>query len=277
MVLEQNSNQPSVNDFFGHPVGHHDVMSKYFPHDEIADSENINEHLSKYLNEKAIVEMIKVNSEITKVFSKFKLPIKINMKILDNLVNNHMRHAREIAIGIANCLAPDVRIYVNYKALAEATSLHDLAKVIIPENILNKKGRLEGEEIEIMRTHSELSYEMLKSTDLAKETLHLIKNHHEEANNTQQSYTDKDFIANINLQILSIADVYSALREKRSYKPAMCRDEALKIIHDDVQNDKYHICVFEALCKYTRNQEESAKINNQGKVSDFKSVDSFGS
>lgn len=266
MVLEQNSNQPSVNDFFGSSVRNHDVMSKYFPHDDIADSESINEHLSKYLNEKAIVEMIKVNTEITKIFSKFKLPIKINMKILDNLVNNHMKHAREIAIGIANCLEPDVRIYVNYKALTEATSLHDLAKVIIPEHILNKKGRLEGKEIEIMRTHSELSYEMLKSTDLAKETLHLIKNHHEQAHQSDDSYQDKNFIANVNLQILSIADMYSALREKRSYKPEMSRDEALKIIHEDVKQDKFHYCVFEALCKYTENEDKSLKINYQRKV-----------
>jgi len=256
MVLEKNSNQPSVRDFFVNPIRHEDVVSKYLPRNESAEDSDIHEHLYKYLNEQAISEMIKVNSEISKFFSKFKISIKINMKILDNLVNHHLLHTRNIAVGIANNLEPHLQPFVNYKALNEATSLHDLAKVIIPEEILNKKGRLIGEEIEIMQKHSDLSYEMLKSTDLDKETLNLIKNHHQASQKTDSREAEKNFVSDINLQILSMADIYSALREKRSYKPEMSKQEALEIINEDVKQEKFHYCIFEALCKYADEEEE---------------------
>lgn len=260
MVLGKNSTQPSVHDFFVNPIRNQDIVSNYFSHDEDTDDSYPQENLYKYLNEKAITDMIKLNSEIANFFSKFKISIKINMKILDHLVNNHMKDTRNIAVGIANKLEPHIRCYVNYKALNEATSLHDLAKVIIPEDILNKKGRLEGEELEIMKGHSDLSYEMLKSTDLDKETLNLIKNHHQKHQKKNSSSAEKDLVTDINLQILSMADIYSALREKRSYKAEMTKEQALEIIYEDVKDEKFHYCIYEALCIYADEQEKRVEL-----------------
>lgn len=269
MVFKNDSRYTGVYKFLNNPIKEtHETVQD--------DSENvscISEDLSQYINEKAIIEMVKVNTEITKIFNKLKIPVKINMGILDNLVNHHMRETREIALGIAKHMMPALKQFINYKALAQATSLHDLAKVIIPENILNKKGKLTEEEYEIMKKHSDLSYEMLKSTDLDSQTLNLIKNHHR---NTQRNYeqTSDDFTSEINLQILSIADVYSALREKRCYKPAMSKDEALEILEKDVQKGKFSIHVYNALCDYI-NKELEPDVDNKGKVVHLKSVNSL--
>lgn len=275
MVLEKESSKTSVYNYFGNPIQHEDVVSNYLSHNENADNTQINEHLSKYLNEKAISEMIKVNSEITKILNKFKIPLKINMNILDNLVNNHLKQTRNIAIGIANNLDANMQASVNYKALAEATSLHDLAKVIIPENIINKNGRLTNEEFEIMKKHSDLSYEMLKSTDLDPQTLHLIKNHHQNAKKTGYPAVDDNFVADINLEILSLADKYSALREKRSYKKEMSKEKALGIIEEEVKQGKFHLNVFRALCAYAHKEEKSFDFKNQRKIFNLKPVNSF--
>ena len=104
--------------------------------------------------------------------------------------------------------------------LQQAAMLHDFGKVLIPDKILNKNGKLTDKEKEIMKLHSELGYELLKEQGV-----------------------------NISSQILATADKYSALREKRSYKDAMTRDEALAVIQEDVTNGLIAPEVYNALNK----------------------------
>lgn len=153
--------------------------------------------------------------------------------------------------------------------MVEATSLHDIAKAIIPENIINKSGTLTQDERKIMSEHARLSYEMLKTTNLDKETLDLIKNHHE------THPTSGDSITNINLQILSIADVYSALREKRSYKEEMSKEEALTVLNEETQQGKFHPSVYKALVDYADKEEKSNNSNSNRQIFNFKPVDSL--
>ena len=261
MDLEKGSNQLGVCDYFDNPINNKTALKCYGDINNI-DYSGFDSDLNKYLNEKSISEMIKINSEIERILSKFKISIKINMNILHNLVQNHLPHTKNIAIGIAKNLSKERQKQVNQQALAQATSLHDIAKVIIPEGIVNKAGALTNDEREIMHEHARLSYEMLKTTDLNKETLDLIKNHHNSCN------------SDINLQILSISDIYSALREKRSYKNEMTKEEALDILNKETQRGKFHQDVFEALVKYA-NKEDSNNINSKRQVFNLKPVNSF--
>lgn len=273
MALEKVSNQPNVYDFFVNPARHQNFVEEYFHVDEnmeyLAD-----ENLSKYLNEKAISEMIQVNSEITKILNKFQIRVKINMKILNNLVKNHLSETRKIALGIANHLPQELKSEVNRKALAEATSLHDLAKAIIPEDILNKPGALDDKEREILEEHATLSYELLKTTDLSPETLNLIRHHHQNPNKTGYPHVEEGFKSDINLQILSMADIYSALREKRSYKSEMTVEQSLAIINKETQQGKFSTHVYNALVRYTC-EMALTKRNSKWQVFNFKSVDSL--
>lgn len=280
MVLETNSNHSDVHDFFVNPINNQSAV-KCFGGKESSAYSGADTDLHKYLNEKAISEMINVNSEIGRILKSFKISIKINMKILNNLVQNHLPQTRNIALGIANQLPHNFKSAVNRKALVEATSLHDIAKVIIPENIINKAGALNEDELEIMKEHAMLSYEMLKTTDLDEATLNLIKNHHHPSPKTGISHVDEDSVSDINLQILSIADIYSALREKRSYKPAMSKEQALEIINKEVEQGKFESYIYKALVEYAEKEEashksqESSKGNSYWQIFNRKLVNSF--
>lgn len=281
MGLEKYSNQANadtvgVRSFFDSPIQNQSALNCFGNVAEM-DYSGFDSNLSKYLNEKAITEMVKVNSEIGKIFRKFKLSIRIDMKILNNLVKNHLPQTRNIALGIANNLPHNFRAAVNRKALIEATSLHDIAKVIIPDNIINKAGALTDEEREIMEEHANLSYEMLKSTDLDKATLDLIKNHHQNPQKTGYPRVGDDFIADVNLQILSMADIYSALREKRSYKAEMSKEQALEIINKETEKGKFHPCIYQALVEYAQKEENLNKRNSKWQIFNFKPVNSFSS
>lgn len=274
MVLEKDSNQLGVRDFFANPIQNQSAVKSLIS-DTFADYSDNDSNLHKYMNEKAISEMIKVNSEISSILNKFKISVKINMKILDNLAQNHLPQTKKTAMGIADNLPQNFKSAINRKALVEATTLHDIAKVIIPENIINKEGSLTESEREIMKEHAKLSYELLKTTDLSEETLNLIKNHHHNPQKTSPHSADGDFAADINLQILSMADVYSALREKRSYKAAMSKEQALEIINKETLDGKFHPQVYKALVDYTNKEEKSSKLKRKWQIFNLKPVNSF--
>lgn len=267
MVVEKKSGKVNLVNFFVNPISSQNPLT-CLVENKNPDYNNYNTNLTKYLNEKAISDMIKVNSEIENILNKFKISIKINMNILNNLVHDHLLQTKETALGIADNLPQNFQSAVNRKALIEATFLHDIAKVIIPESIINKEGALSDSEREIMKEHALLSYELLKTTDLSEETLELIKNHHEAHNNKDCFKTD------INLQILSIADIYSALREKRSYKTAMEKEQALEIISEENKDGKFHECVYQALVDYV-SKENPPKTKYKWPFCGFKFSDIF--
>ena len=104
-----------------------------------------------------------------------------------------------------------------------------------------------------MHKHSELGYEILKNTNLDKKTLNLIRNHHQNAKKSGYPFVSNDFRADLDLQILTMADKYSALTEKRAYKEAYTPKQALTIIYADVKDGKLHPFIFKALVNYVEN------------------------
>ena len=176
------------------------------------------------------------------------MPVKLNMNELLELKQGHCRDCSEICGKIYKVLPPALKSRVNVKDLKDGAMLHDFGKVLIPPEILNKEGKLTEEEYKIMHLHSELGYQLLKNTGLNDEILSLIRNHHDNVANS-------NFVPDINLQILNIADKYCALTEKRVYKEAMTPKQALTIIYSEVQKGNVHPFLFNALVKSVKDTE----------------------
>ena len=206
---------------------------------------------SPYLlfDEKIIKKMISENPEIKKILAENKIPIVINMKELIELKNKHCQDTVEIAANIAKNLPPALRAQINLKNLKDGALLHDFGKVMIPPEVLNKPGKLTPEEHKIMDLHAELGYQLLKYTGVNQEVLKLVRYHHDEI------YSD------INLQIIALADKYSALTEKRVYKDEMTPKQALTILYGDVKEGKIDNIVFNALVKSLQPQDSSRIVN----------------
>ncbi len=203
-----------------------------------------------YTTGSAIQRMINANPKIRNIVKNFNPQMKLNIEELNKLLNTHASDTQNIAKGIAENLPFSLKNKVDLKAIDDAAYLHDIGKVLIPESILNKTGKLDEIEINIMHKHSEIGYELLKTTDINPVTLNLVRNHHQNAQKTGYPWVNKDFNADLNLQILSVSDKYSALTEKRSYKEAMPPKKALTIIYQDVKEGKIHPFVFKALINY---------------------------
>lgn len=276
MALEISSNPPIngvKSNFFINPIQNRSSVHRYFTLSEPSDSISTTTTLDKYANEASIINMVKANPEIIKILNESNIPLKINMEAINELKKNHLLQTKKIAMGIINHLPNYFQSAVNTQAIKKAAELHDLGKVFIPANIINKKGALDEREYKIIQKHPVLSYELLKTTDLDKETLELVKNHHQNAQKTGYPSVDENFIANLNSQILSSADIYSALREKRSYKAELSKNEALAILHKDMKEGKIHPFVFKALVDYANEKDNLVKLEPEGQIQNLKAED----
>ena len=189
------------------------------------------------------------NPRIQQILKEHNMPVKVNMAELEKLKNGHLRDTRVVSAKVYSSLPQEMKGQVNLPHLQEAAMFHDYGKVLIPDNVLNKNGKLTDAEREIMNLHSELGYELLQNSGLSEETLELIKYHHQNPMGTGYPAVSKSYEYGVDAQILNIADKYAALTEKRSYKDALSKEEALKIIYEDVEKGLISEEVFNALAK----------------------------
>lgn len=191
----------------------------------------------------------KSNPRIREILAEHNVPLQVNIEELEKLKQGHMRETRIVAAQIYSSLPAELKKEVSLPHLQEAAMLHDYGKVLIPNEILNKAGRLDADEREIMELHSELGYELLKDKGLSEETLNLIRYHHQNLNKTGYPTMNKKEDYTVGAQILSTADKYTALREKRSYKSPMGKYEAFEIIGKDVNNGNLSQEVYTSMIK----------------------------
>ena len=192
---------------------------------------------------------VKANPRIQEILKENGIPLQVNMEELEKLKQGHLNDTRVVSAKIYSALPTNLKNEVSLPDLQMAAILHDYGKVLIPKSILNKSGKLTPDERKIMESHSEIGYELLKHKGLNTQTLNLIKYHHQNLNNDGYPQNINNFKYGIDAQILTTADKYTALREKRSYKNPLGKYEALELIAQDVNDGKIKQEVYTALVK----------------------------
>lgn len=213
------------------------------------DSFNSNPLYDNFVDKNKLTQLAKSNPEIMRILKENKIPLKVNVKELEELKNGHLMDTRITSAKMYSALPQEMKAEVNLMDLQQAAMLHDYGKALIPEKILNKTGKLTDEEKKIMELHSELGYELLKQQGVNQNVLNMVKYHHQNPEGSGYPVAETGYTHDIATQILATADKYSALREKRSYKEPMSRDEALKIIQEDANNGQIAPEIYNALEK----------------------------
>ncbi len=149
--------------------------------------------------------------------------------------------------------------------------LHDIGKLFIPSEILQKPGKLSDKEYEIMKTHTTLGYNMcmkdLKLRPYAAGTLY----HHEALNGTgyPNGLTKKDIP--YEGQIIRVADEYDAIVSKRQYKSHIGISDTLKILIENANQGKNNPLIVRKLLKVVVEDIEYEIFLTQSYVDDLKS------
>lgn len=152
----------------------------------------------------------------------------------------HIQHVRIISELLLKALGEEYPEYAmsseEISMVGTASALHDLGKISIPSEILNKPGRFTDEEYGIMKTHSAIGADMLKKLTiysdepLVKTAYQICRWHHERYDG--KGYPDglKGDEIPISAQVVALADVYDALTSARAYKPALSHEKAVEMI-----------------------------------------------
>ncbi len=125
------------------------------------------------------------------------------------------------------------------EAIRVGGMLHDIGKIGVSADILNKAGSLDPDESELIRTHAEEGYKIC--APLKKnlgEALDIIRHHHEKLDGTGYPDGLKADEISMPVRIMSAVDIYDALTTDRPYRNAMSQDKALAILAKEAQEGK---------------------------------------
>lgn len=155
----------------------------------------------------------------------------------------HVLHIRTLTDLLLHQLARKTDAYQleesDISLISTASALHDIGKIVIPESILNKPGRLTAEEFAVIKTHTvegakilnDLSVSLGGANEPLLEVAHAIcRWHHERWDGSGYPDRLKGDEIPISAQVVALADVYDALTSERCYKAAYDHDTALRMI-----------------------------------------------
>ena len=134
--------------------------------------------------------------------------------------------------------------------LASGGLLHDAGKMQIPHEVLNKPGRLTEEEFVVMKSHVTHTITFLEaSPEITKPMMIIAAQHHEKLDGTGYPFGLKGGELNDLARMAAIVDVFSALTDRRVYKPPMEAEEALDIMTGPMGNhlDQHYVATFRAM------------------------------
>lgn len=180
-----------------------------------------------------ITDIINLNNEIIDAQKEVVFTLGAIGESRSNETGLHVKRVAEYSYLLAKLYGLTEQ---EAQLLKQASPMHDIGKVGIPDNILNKQGKLTQEEFEIMKTHVELGYEMLKHSqrDILKASAIVARDHHEKWDGTGYPRGLKEEEIHIYGRITAVADVFDALGHDRIYKKAW----PLSDIYEYLNNEK---------------------------------------
>lgn len=149
----------------------------------------------------------------------------------DPYTHNHSRNVAAYVTSIASQMHLPTR---DISLLNSAALLHDIGKIGIPENILNKAGPLNDEEYYIINTHPEVGYNILRPVTAFGSFIDAVRYHHERYDGSGYPEGLSSGDIPLHARMLSVADGFDAMTSDRVYRKAPGLDYAVREISDNI-------------------------------------------
>ena len=149
----------------------------------------------------------------------------------DRYTQGHCERVADVACALAKRVGFDERTLFWFRI---GTLLHDVGKLVIPEEVLNKPGRLTADEWETVKQHPAAGVELLSDIEFPWDVTPIVRSHHEYWDGS--GYPDGLVGDEIPMEarIVCLADVYDALTTERSYKKALTHEQAVTLMRRDI-------------------------------------------
>jgi len=145
----------------------------------------------------------------------------------DRFNRGHSRRVADLAVRFAHELGLPVR---EVEILETAAKLHDIGKIGVPEEILNKPGRLDAQEFDIIKSHPVIGEQILQPLEFLAEIRPVVRHHHERWDG--RGYPDGLKTTDIprSAAMLAIVDAFDAMTSTRPYRNGLPREQAHSIL-----------------------------------------------
>jgi putative nucleotidyltransferase with HDIG domain len=147
-----------------------------------------------------------------------------SIELADTYTHGHCERVAAYGVAVAQALRLDATVQTTVRLGAY---LHDVGKVRVPHEILNKPGPLTMAEFEIVKNHPDWGLELLEGIDFPWDIRPIIGSHHEKYDGSGYPKGLKGDAIPLEAQIICVVDVFDALTTRRSYREAMSIPEAM--------------------------------------------------
>ena len=184
------------------------------PFDERELRSTIEMALYKYKNaEKFIVSMEKTINALA-----------LALEMRDPYTAGHQKRVAQLAGAIAGEMN---RPYDEVRGIRLAALIHDIGKIQVPSEILSKPGKLTEIEFELIKSHSQVGYDILKEIEFPWPIADIVYQHHERLDGSGYPRGLKGDEIMLQARIIAVADVVEAMSSHRPYRAALGTEEAL--------------------------------------------------
>ncbi|AEX84527.1 phosphohydrolase [Marinitoga sp. 1135] len=228
----------------------------FFENEVIGVLEAVNKKKGKYTDQdKEIMEIFsslisnklknsKVYDDLSSTIKGLIQAVATAIDLRDNYTHTHSKNVSVLAVEIAKKLGYNDSFI---EELEIAGLLHDVGKIGIPDNILNKPSKLTDEEYEIIKSHTIIGANLLSDIDFLSKNIPLgALEHHEKNDGSGYPTGKKGNEISLFGKILAVVDIYDALTAKRIYKEPWPKEKVLKILEKDCPK-KFDCEIVEAL------------------------------
>ena len=176
------------------------------------------------------------------------------VSVVDHFSKDHARNVAELSEAIALKMGLGLD---EARILYEAGFVHDIGKITIPHEILNKSGKLTPEEFELVKGHTLAGAKMLSPVTAFKEILPAVKYHHERFDGSGYPEGLTGDKIPLYARIVAVAEVYDAILSERAYRGAKKEEEAISELIDG-KGTKYDPDAVNALIAVIEDRKQSS-------------------
>jgi HD-GYP domain-containing protein (c-di-GMP phosphodiesterase class II) len=197
--------------------------------------------MDKLLQSPTVENLTQFKEGVSEMVDHILVDTETSNQLLKITNHDYYTYTHSVNVGVFSVLLAKALYGVSsahdMRELGAAFFLHDLGKVNVPDRVINKPGRLNEKEMEIMRDHPLDGYQILSDTDqLSPECKIIVMQHHERDDGSGYPLGLHGDEIHVYGRICSIADVFDALTSKRPYKKPMSLFDALLLMKGEMKN-----------------------------------------